>query len=106
MRDFASTQEQQKSEAKKKGEDDRRKGEEMRRAAMTSMFQHLCFPIRLCCYCDAGRNSSPTTSLVDLDAEDNELDEDYIGSSRKKMKLSKGIYHIAHGSIHIPCEIH
>lgn len=38
MRDFASEQEQQKCEVKKKGEDDRRIGEQMRRAAMMSMF--------------------------------------------------------------------
>ena len=41
MRDFASGQEQQKCEAKQKGEDDRRKGEEMRRAAMMSMFHYM-----------------------------------------------------------------
>lgn len=40
MWDFASGQEQQKCEAKQKGEDDRRKGEEMRRAATMSMFQY------------------------------------------------------------------
>jgi len=105
MRDFASTQERQKCEAKKKGEDDRRKGEEMRRAAMTSMFQYIpVFSIHPCCYCNAGRISSPSTSLED--EEDDELDEDYIGSSSKKIKLSKGIYYIAHGSIRIPGEIH
>jgi len=32
---------QQKCEAKQKGEDDRRKGEEMRRAAMMSMFHYM-----------------------------------------------------------------
>ena len=97
MRDFASEQEQQKCEAKKKGEDDRRIGEQMRRAAMMSMFQYLHFKYTIFLmsqfYRHAGRSStpttSPTTSSVDLD--DDEADEDANGSSSKKMKLSQGI---------------
>ena len=42
MQDFALAQEGKKCEMKKK-EEDRRKGEEMRRAAMISMFQYLHF---------------------------------------------------------------
>ena len=87
--------------AQKKGEDDHRKGEEMRQAAMMSMFQYLHFKYTILIsqfYRHAGRSSTPTTSSVDLDDND-EADEDANGSSSKKMKLSKG--NRACGSLHV-----
>lgn len=61
---------------------------------MMSMLQYhsaLSVISKVICYCHAGRISSPTTSLVDLDADEVESNEESLGSMNTENELANGM---------------
>lgn len=78
------TTEEKKSEAKRKEDDDRRKGEDTcKDAERDCKYVYSIFPSCVLCVhvsvCHTGRMSSPTSSTIELDEDELDIDNESSG---------------------------